>query len=73
MHSLVISIYSVCLSIRDVGERTKAFEMRCYLRVINISYKDHVISEDMGRQIQAATQEYDELLTLFQKQQLRIL
>ena len=41
--------------------------MRCYRRLLNISYKDYVTNEEVGRQIQAANGEYDELLTLVKK------
>ena len=45
--------------------------MRCYLWLLNISYKDHVINEEVRRKIQAAIGEYDELLTLVKKRKLR--
>ena len=38
--------------------------MRCYQRLLNISYKDHVTNEEVCRKTQAAVREYDELLTL---------
>ena len=47
------------------------FEMRCYRRLLNISYKDHVTNEEVRRKIQAAIGEYDELLTLVKKRKLR--
>ena len=34
--------------------RTQAFEMRCYRRVLNISYNDHVTNEEVRRKIQEA-------------------
>ena len=40
----------------------QAFEMRCYRRLLNISYKDYVTNEEDRRKIQAAIGEYDELL-----------
>ena len=54
-----------------VREKTQAFEMRCYRRLLNISYKDHVTNEEVRRKIQAAIGEYDELLTLVKKRKLR--
>ena len=45
--------------------------MRCYRRLLNISYKDHVTNEEVRRKIQAAIGEYDELLTLAKKRKLR--
>ena len=52
-------------------EKKLAFEMRCYQRLFNILYKDHVTNKEVCRNIQAAMGEYDELLTLIKKQKLR--
>ena len=75
MRSLVISIllYSCELWTLSSGleKRTQAFEMRCFRRLLNISYKDHVTNEEVRRKIQAATGEYDELLILVKKRKLR--
>ena len=46
-------------------------EMRCYRRLLNISYKDHVTNEEVRRKIQTAIGEYEELLTLVKKRKLR--
>ena len=45
--------------------------MRCYRRLLNISYKDHVTNEEFHRKIQTAIGEYNELLTLIKKRKLR--
>ena len=45
--------------------------MRCYRRLLNISYKDHVTNEEVHRKIQAAIGEYDELPILVRKRKLR--
>ena len=75
MRSLVISIFMyACESwtlTAELEKRTQAFDMRCYRRLLNISYKDHVSTEEVGRKIQAAIGEYDELLTLVKKRKLR--
>ena len=75
MRSLVISIFLyACESwtlTTELEKRTQAFEMRCYRRLLNISYKDHVTNEEVFRKIQAAIGEYDELLTLIKKRKLR--
>ena len=58
IRSLVISIFlDACESwtlTAELEKRTQAFEMRCYRRLLNISYKDHVTNEDVRRKIQAA-------------------
>ena len=75
MRSLVVSIFQyVCESWTLTAEpekRTQVFKMRCYRRLLNISYKDHVTNEDVRRKIQAAIGKYDELLTLVKKRKLR--
>ena len=75
MRSLVISIFLyACESwtlTAELEKRTQAFEMKCYRRILNISYKDHVTNEEVRRKIQAAIGEYDELLTLVKKRKLR--
>ena len=75
MRSLVISIFLyTCESwtlTAELQKRTQAFEMRCYRRLMNVSYKDHVTNEEVLRKIQAAIGEYDELLTLVKKRKLR--
>ena len=75
MRFLVISInLYACESwtfTAELEKRTQAFEIRCYRRVLNISYKDHVTNEEVRRKIQAATREYDELLTMVKKRKLR--
>ena len=44
--------------------------MKCYRRLLNISYKDHVTNKEVRRTIQAVIGEYDELLTLVKKRKL---
>ena len=45
--------------------------MRCYRRILNISYKDHVTNEEVCRKMQAAIGKYDKLLTMFKKWNVR--
>ena len=75
MRSLVIFIFLyACESwtlTAELENRTQAFEMRCYRRLLNISYMDHVSNEEVRRNIQAAIGEYDELLYLVKKRKLR--
>ena len=75
MRSLVISIFLyACESwtlTAELEKKTQAFEMRCYRRLLNISYKDHFINEEVRKKIQAAIGKYNELLTLVKKRKLR--
>ena len=74
MRSLVISIFLyACESwtlTAELEKRMQAFEMRCYRRLLNISYRDHITNEEVRRKIQAAIGDYDELLTLVKKRKL---
>ena len=45
--------------------------MRCYWKLLKISYKNPVTNEEVRRKIQAAIGEYDEFLTLVKKRKLR--
>ena len=55
----------------EIERRIQAFEMRCYRRILNISYKDHVTNEDFLNRIQNATGVHDDLLTMVKKRKLR--
>ena len=58
MRSLVISIYLyACESwtlTAELEKRMQAFEMKCYRRLLNISYKDHVTNKEVRSKVQAA-------------------
>ena len=50
--------------------RIQALEMRCYRRLLNISYKDHVTNEEVRNRIQNAVGLHDDLLTMVKKRKL---
>ena len=62
--ALTIALCSPATLMAELEARMQAFEMKCYQRLLNISYKDHVTNEDVHRKIQAAIGKYDKLLTL---------
>ena len=68
MRFFVISIFQyACESLTLTGKlekRTQTFKMRCYRRLVNISYKGRVTNKKVRRRIQAATGKSYELLTL---------
>ena len=75
MRFLVISIFLHACELWTLNAQfekiTQVFEMRCYRRLLGISYKDHVTNEEVRIKIQAAFGEYDKLLTLVKKLKLR--
>ena len=75
MHSLVVSIYLyTCESWTLTAELEKimqAFKMKCYQRLLNISYKDHVTNQEVCSKIQAAIGAYVEILAPGKKHKLK--
>ena len=55
----------------EMERRIQALEMRCYRRLLNISYKDHVTNEEVRNRIQNATGMHDDFLTMVKKRKLR--
>ena len=51
--------------------QVQALAMRCYRRLLNIFYKDHVTNEEVRNRIQTAIGEHDVLLTMEKKRKLR--
>ena len=46
-------------------------EMRCYCKMLHISYKDHVTSEEVRAKIQQATEPHEDLLAIVKRRKLQ--
>ena len=46
-------------------------EMRCYHKILRISYKDHVTNEEVRAKIQQAIGPYEDLLTIVKRSKLQ--
>ena len=46
-------------------------EMRCYCKILHISYKDHVTNEEVCAKIQQAIGPHEDLLTIVKRRKLR--
>ena len=55
----------------ELERRIQALEMRCYRRLLNISYKDHVTNEEVRNGLQNAFGVHDDILTIVKKRKLR--
>ena len=55
----------------EIERKIQALEMRCYRRLLNISYKDHVTNEEIRNRIPNAIGVHDDLLTMVKKRKLR--
>ena len=75
MRSLVTSIFLyACESWTRTAElrsRIQAMEMRCYHKILHISYKDHVTNEAVRAKIQQATGPHEDLLTIVKRHKLQ--
>ena len=75
MRSLVASIFlyaseSWTLS-PDLERRIQAMEMRCFRRLLRISYKDHITNEEVKARIRHEIGQYKELLNTVKERKLR--
>ena len=75
MRTLILSIFLyACESwtlTAEIERRIQALEMRCYRRLLNISYKDHVTNEEVRNRIQNAIRVHDDLLSMVKKRKLK--
>ena len=75
MRSLVTSIFLyACESWTLKAElqgRIQALEMRCYRKILRISYKDHVTNEEVCAKIQQAIGPHENLLTTVKRRKLQ--
>ena len=46
-------------------------EMRCYRKILHVSYKDHVTNEEVRAKIQQATGPHEDLLTIVKRRKLQ--
>ena len=75
MRSLVTSIFLyVCESwtlTAELQRRIQAMELRCYRKILHISYKDHVTNEEVHATIQQAIGPHEDLLTIVKRRKLQ--
>ena len=55
----------------DLERRIQATEMRCYRRLLGISYKDHITNEKVRERISQAIGPWEDLLTIVRKRKLK--
>ena len=75
MRSLVTSIFLyACESwtlTAELQRRIQDMEMRCYRKILHISYKDHVTNEEVRAKIQQAIGPHENLLTIVKRHKLQ--
>ena len=55
----------------EFQRRIQAMEMRCYRKILHISYKDHVTNEEVRAKIQQAIGPHKGLLTIVKRRKLQ--
>ena len=55
----------------ELQRRIQATEMRCYRKVLCISYKDHVTNEEVHAKIQQAIGPHENLITIVKRRKLQ--
>ena len=75
MRSLVLPIFLyACESwtlTAELQRRIQAMEMRCYRKILRISYKYHVTNEEVRAKVQQATGPHEDLLTIVKRRKLQ--
>ena len=54
----------------ELQTRIQAMEMRYYLKILRISYKDHVTNEEIRAKIQQAIGPHENILTIEKRRKL---
>ena len=55
----------------ELQRRIQAMEMRCYRKILRISYKDHVTNEEVRAINQQAVAPHEDLLTIVKRRKLQ--
>ena len=75
MRTLTISVFLyACESwtlTAELQRRIKALEMRCYRKILIISYKDHISNEEVSNRITRAIGPYEDLLSIVKSRKLK--
>ena len=75
MRSLVTSIFLyACESwtlTAELQRRIQAMEMKCYRKILHISYNEHVTNEQVRAKIQQAIGPHEDLLTIVKRNKLQ--
>ena len=75
MHSLAMSIFLYACETwpitADMERRIQALEMRCFRKLLRISYRDHKTNEEVKARTGNAIGLYEDLLTSMKRRKLR--
>ena len=67
----VLSVLYAWTLTAELEKKIQTTEMRCFRRLLGVSYRDHVTNEKVGNRIRQAIGPYEDLLTTVKKRKLR--
>ena len=75
MRSLVTSIFLYAFEswtlTAQLQREIQAMDMRCYRKILRISYKDHVINEEVRAKFQQTIGPHEDFLTIVKRRKLQ--
>ena len=75
MRSLAMSIFLYACEMwtitADIERRIQALEMRCFRKLLGISYRDHITNQEVKARIGNAIGPYEDLLTTVKRRKLK--
>ena len=71
MHSTFLYAGESWTLTAELQRRIQAMEMRCYRKILRISYKDHATNEEVRAKIQQAIGPHEDLLTIVTRRNLQ--
>ena len=55
----------------DILRKLQATEMRCFRKLLDISYRDHITNDGVRDRMRQAIAPYDDVLTMLKKRKLK--
>ena len=77
MNSIVVSVFMYTCETwnwtltADLEKRIKSFEMKCFRKILNITFRDHITNETVRQRIVETIGHKEDLLTQVKKRKLR--
>ena len=68
--SIFLYAYESWTLTAELQRRIQAMEMRCYRKILRISYKDHVTNEEVRAKIKQAIGPHEDLPTVVKRRKL---
>ena len=71
MTSIFLYAYEIWTLTAELQRKVQAMEMRCYRKILRISYKDYVTNKEVRAKIQLAIGPHEDPLTIVKRRKLK--